>query len=418
MVLERIITAADSGAALGSYIKREFGISSRLLKKIKTNFSITVNGNITFTNYILMENDHLSVDLDRLASVSDSIVPEDIPLEVLYEDEYVVIINKQAGRIIHPSTHESGGTIANGLARRFELTGCMSKIHPISRLDRDTSGVILFAKDSYTANILGEDIRKGGFQKEYLGVAEGALNPSAGFIDTPLGRVPGFIMLRAARCDGKAAVTYYETLHHSRGLSLFRLQPITGRTHQLRVHLSTLGAPLLSDSLYGPAGPKPDDIPHPGAFPHGPADPEPAASHPHYNFTETEPFFTEKVEFEITHMTHTIDCGVTCIKQNNQLSSVLPPAFSNAGLPTRIEPRFTVSANRDCKFTAPLPPSSLTQQFTTSQPSPPAPLISRQALHSWRLTFRHPHTKMPMTITGPPPQDFLELLEYIGYNLP
>jgi len=159
--------------------------------------------------------------------------------------------------------------VSNGLARYYERAGRVSRIHPISRLDRWTSGVILFAKDSYTANLLGGSLRAGNFIKEYLGVSRGAPEPRTGSIDLPIGRVDGFIMLRAVRCGGKRSLTFYETLYSTDGLTLMLLRPVTGRTHQLRVHLSAIGCPLLSDGLYGPAGPAPQ--------PTGPA-PQPGAS--------------------------------------------------------------------------------------------------------------------------------------------
>ena len=259
MVLESTILADRAGTILRDYIKREYDISSRLLRKLKSNFLISVNGNIALTNTVLKEGDVLRIDMDRLARASASIAPEDVPIDILYEDAYMIAISKQTGLIIHPSVHEGAGTIANGLARYFEQTGCRSMIHPISRLDRDTSGVVLFAKDSYTADRLGGDLRGGAFQKEYLGIARGNPSPCAGLIDIPLGRVDGYIMLRAPRCGGKISKTYYETLHSAHGMSLMLLHPITGRTHQLRAHLSAIGVPLLTDGLYGPAGCAPAD---------------------------------------------------------------------------------------------------------------------------------------------------------------
>ncbi|MCL2059460.1 MAG: RluA family pseudouridine synthase [Oscillospiraceae bacterium] len=257
MNLERTIGAGDDGTILRDVIRREFDLSSRLLKRLKARNLIKINGVPAYTNTILAPGDVLTIDLEGLAREPGPIAPEYVPLDIIYEDEYMIAINKQPGHIIHPSqpshllSNGGAGTIANGLAYYFAQAGSASGIHPISRLDRDTSGVVLFAKDSYTADLLGETLRGGGFKKEYLGIIKGALDPGSGVIDLPLGRVDGFIMLRAARCDGKRSRTYYETLCEARSASLLLLRPITGRTHQLRAHLSSLGHPLLSDGLYG-----------------------------------------------------------------------------------------------------------------------------------------------------------------------
>ena len=376
MVLERIIPAGDDGMVLRNYIKREFDISYRLLKKIKANFLIRVNGSIAFTNILLRKGDLLTISIERLAHKSETISPEAIPIEIIYEDEYMIAINKQSGLIIHPSAYESGGTIANGLASYFEQSGCRSLIHPVSRLDRDTSGVILFAKDSYTADRLSRALRGGEFQKEYLGIIHGDIRPRTGCIDLPIGRVDGFIMLRDARCDGKHARTYYETLFTGNGVSVLLLNPITGRTHQIRAHLAGIGGNLLSDKLYNSA-----------RGPYGP-----------YNNMQKD------------MRNYSGNYGVI----NNDfifINSDFPSGYSLMELKKgslSCDLKNSACLDYDCESVN--HDKTFINEINTFNA-----LIKRQALHSWRLTFPHPHSKRILKIIGKPPEDFRAVMEYIGY---
>ena len=437
MIIERTIGPESAGRVLRDYLISEFEFSLRLLRRLKANFLITVNGNIGYTNIVLREGDALRIDVDGLArSTADrtdapplekyhitdamgapdhiidnhadtpppdaigaydcanrqplftggdfgSIVPEYIPLDVLYEDEYLIIINKQPGLIIHPSSIDGSGTIANGLAYYYAQTRCKSRIHPISRLDRQTSGVILFAKDPYTTERLRKIMQDGKFNKEYLGVVYGEISPPAGFIDLPLGRVDGYIMLRRVRCDGKRALTYYETLQSNESASLLLLSPATGRTHQLRAHLTALGHPLLADGLYGTGMP---GDPHSKAI-HTPSSP-------------VQPIARQALA--APGCLAPIPTAGSPILPNSKQSipapgCLAPIPFSSS--PTQPIARHALAAPN---YLAPIP-------FVDSFDSPAQP-IARQALHSWRLTFPHPHTSQTIAVTGPPPSDIINLL--------
>ena len=347
MELTRTVGLADGGRVLGHYLTGELGISSRLLKKLKAHSLITVNGGVAHTDFVLSEGDALRIDMGCLSGPAESIVPERIPLDVLYEDEFLIVVNKQAGLIIHPSAIEGAGTVSNGLAHYYARTGTSAGIHPISRLDRNTTGAILFAKDCYTADRLARSMRAGAIYKEYLGVVHGAPEPGAGIIDLPLGRVHGSIVLRAVRCDGRVSRTYYETVRSAHGMSLLLLSPRTGRTHQLRVHMTAIGHPLLSDGLY------------------------------------IEPASGMRVRRAAGLSSVSGAAGINCTRG----AAVSLPA----GTP------------RTCAS----PPSM--PEFPEA-----ARIISRQALHSFRLTFTHPYTKRAMTIAAPPPPDFMALINYMS----
>ena len=368
MELIRNIGPENAGRVLRDYIKSEFDFSYRLLKRLKSHSLITVNGAVTHTDYTLREGDALRIEPDRLsqARAAGTIAPEDIPLDILFEDECLIVINKQPGLIIHPSAIEGGGTISNALAGHYAASSPYAGIHPISRLDRNTTGVILFAKDSYTANSLASAMRGGEMRKEYVGVADGRLSPPAGLIDLPTGRVSGSIVLRGVRCAGRRARTYYETVYCARGASLLRLSPETGRTHQLRVHLAALGHPLLADGLYNP----------------GAADYERrrrADWNAHTSVEQTQTAQADWSAHTSAEQTQTAQADINARSNKNGYMA----EQKNDGN--------TLAAN-------------------TSDVAP----IARQALHSWRLTFTHPYTRAVMAVTGPPPPDFMRLLDWMG----
>ena len=175
------------------------------------------------------------------------ILPEDIPLDILYEDEDLLIINKPAGIAVHGRSERGEPTIGAAVARYL---GSAAPFHPVNRLDRGTTGAMCAAKNGYMHDRLRKILHTDAFRREYLAVACGEMPERAGVIDLPIARVPGEKRFHTAP-EGLASVTRYEVLGSAGGLSLLRLRPETGRTHQIRVHLAALGCPIAGDRLYG-----------------------------------------------------------------------------------------------------------------------------------------------------------------------
>lgn len=171
---------------------------------------------------------------------------------IYYEDEFLLIINKPAGMLIHPTVKEDGGTMYNFVKQYYEARGIASGLHPVSRLDRNTSGLVIFAKQPRIQFLLSQQ----QMVKKYLGITN-ALPPSPqGSIEAPIARKEGSIIERCVSENGKYARTGYRTLYTNNGKALLELTLFTGRTHQIRVHLAHIGCPLYNDNLYGTPGPQ------------------------------------------------------------------------------------------------------------------------------------------------------------------
>ncbi len=235
---------ADRAGRLSSFLKGELHMSTGLMNKLKWGDSIRVNGTPQRTNYPVVPGDVITV---RLEEEAPEYPAEDGPLTILYEDPWLLAVDKPAGILIHPSRSKNTGTLANFVAGYYRRTGQSCAFHPMTRLDRDTFGIVLLAKSAHVHTLLQEaKVRKTYHARTFGGPAD-----DSGVIDAPIARKPLPSLLREIRSDGKPSLTEYRVLDRSDILCKLELHPITGRTHQLRLHCAHMGFPILGDPQYG-----------------------------------------------------------------------------------------------------------------------------------------------------------------------
>lgn len=231
-------------------LRRELLASSALVRRLKVADAIRVDGAPVFTDYMLRPGQTLTADLDACEPVSD-LIPQEGPLSILWEEEGFLAVNKPAGLLIHPTHSKNTGTLCNLAAGYLAAKGEGGGIHAVNRLDRDTGGVVLLAKNSHMKALLCDILALPSAEKNYLALVYGSMPEARGVIDAPIARVNGTDLRREVRSDGRKAVTRYQVLGEAEGVSLLSLTLETGRTHQIRVHCAHLGCPLLGDRLYG-----------------------------------------------------------------------------------------------------------------------------------------------------------------------
>lgn len=233
-------------------LKAYFRISDRLLLKLKRNKKILLNEKLVSVNQTIQINDTIRVIFD-IDEDNSNIVPTKMELEIIYEDEAYLVINKPSGIPIHPSMEHYTDSLSNGVKYYFDTINLKKKIRPVNRLDKDTSGLVIFAKNEYIQECLIRQMKENLFYKEYIAICEGKFEIEKGNVNKPIARKENSIIERCVCDNGDYALTEYEVLRYDeiKNYSVVRCILKTGRTHQIRVHMQYIGHPILGDTLYG-----------------------------------------------------------------------------------------------------------------------------------------------------------------------
>ena len=258
------VTSADAGERLDRYLTRRLtnesvpqgSISRSYIQRLITGNNVLLNDKPTKSHHILHEGDRIDIELPEPEGIN--ILPEDIPLDIVFEDEYIIVVNKPAGIVVHPAPGHYSGTLVNAL-----LYHCSNPPLPkgvfrpgiVHRIDKDTSGLLVVAKDEGILRILAKQFKKRTIKRKYIALAKGVIQLDEGDIKLPIGRDKRNRQKMAVTYTlGKEAITHYKVLKRFKDWTMVELTLGTGRTHQIRVHMAYIGHPLLGDSRYGGAG--------------------------------------------------------------------------------------------------------------------------------------------------------------------
>lgn len=238
------------GQSIRDFLKKDQSFSRRILKSVINDGAMFLNNEPVRMNKVLSLGDVLTVELPE-EEKGPWMKPENINLEIVFEDDFILVVDKPAHMATIPSIHHPSGTLANAILFYYKKNNIPYTVHIVTRLDRGTSGLILIAKNRYSHSLLGALQQKEGIERHYQAVVTGLISVKKGIINKNIGRKDGSIIERTVREDGRPAITLYETVKHSLSNTLVNIELKTGRTHQIRVHFSALGHPLVGDELYG-----------------------------------------------------------------------------------------------------------------------------------------------------------------------
>lgn len=251
------VSAEDNGVRIDKYLSDHMEEMSRsYLQKLLKSEDVIVNEKVVKANYKVGSGDVISVSVPEPEEVN--IQPEDIPLDILYEDEDLIVVNKPKGMVVHPSAGHYSQTLVNALMYhcRDELSGINGVMRPgiVHRIDMNTTGSLLVCKNDFTHNHIAEQLKEHSIKRKYRAIVHGVLKEEDGVIDAPIGRHPTDRKKMAVNYkNGKTALTHYHVCQRFSNFTYIECQLETGRTHQIRVHMKSIGHPILGDDVYGPA---------------------------------------------------------------------------------------------------------------------------------------------------------------------
>ncbi len=257
MSQEFIVAPEEAGVRIDRYLSDQCqDISRSYLQKLLKEQSVLVEEKPVKSNYKVNAGDRISLTLPEIRE--PEIMPEEIPLDIVYEDKDIILINKPKGMVVHPAAGHYSGTLVNGLMShcRSELSGINGVMRPgiVHRIDMDTTGVLIVCKNDMAHNSISEQLKEHSITRKYAAIAHGVIKDDEGTINAPIGRHPiDRKKMSINEKNGREAVTHYRVLERFRQFTYIECQLETGRTHQIRVHMASIGHPLLGDSVYGPA---------------------------------------------------------------------------------------------------------------------------------------------------------------------
>ncbi|NQX70721.1 RluA family pseudouridine synthase [Paenibacillus alba] len=244
-----IVPPEEEGFILKTILQKRLMVSRKLLSRIKlTEQGITVNGARQYINIKVQAGDRVEIRMEE--EESEDILPQELPLHILHEDDHLLILAKESGIIVHPTHGHYVNTIANGVVHHWQQAGITCRFRPVHRLDQETSGVLAIAKTPYVHQQISEQMIQHQVKKEYLALVWGNFDDAKGTVNEPIDRDPEQPHVRIVTPTGYNAVTHYEVVEQFKHAALVRIWLETGRTHQIRVHMRHLGHPLLGDKMY------------------------------------------------------------------------------------------------------------------------------------------------------------------------
>lgn len=243
------MTVAEKGITVEKLLRNKLGFSSTAIRKLKRTVGVAVNGRPVSVKHQLNVGDTVTVNLPADKDVK--ILPQPMEIDIAYQDDHLLVLNKPPNMLVHPLKHEQTNTLANGVMYYYQQKQLNIGFHPVSRLDRDTSGLVLVAKHAHAGWQLAKQLHNGQFERQYIAVVHGIIQQRQATIALPIALMANDKIKRCVNLSGQRAVTHYQVQCYGVDKTVVRLQLETGRTHQIRVHLSHMGYPLLGDSLYG-----------------------------------------------------------------------------------------------------------------------------------------------------------------------